>query len=437
MLRFCLLAFALLLTSAIAQQPAPQTPITLQQAIARARENEPSFAAAVANQRVAALDHSIARAALLPNVSYHNQVLYTQPNGARNGGGPVGSQSAPRFIANNAVREYASQGVVNETLGLAQVTAVSRAAAADAVATAELEIARRGLVSTVTSLFYQALAADRKVDVARRAAGEASSFTNLTQQRETAREAAHADVVKAQLQQQQRDRDLTEALLDTQKAHLDLAVLLFPDPRTAYTLASDPMAALPARADVDEAAMRLNPELHQAMASLRVSTLDVTAARAAYLPDLGLSFTYGIDAVQFAVNGGDGVKNLGYSASATLDIPVWDWLSTQHRVRQSEILRDAARTALTATQRRLVAQLDEFYAEASTARDQLQSLEQSVQTAGDSMRLTRLRYSAGEATVLEVVDAQNSLTAAEIAREDGTVRYRLALTNLQLLTGAI
>jgi hypothetical protein len=39
--------------------------------------------------------------------------------------------------------------------------------------------------------------------------------------------------------------------------------------------------------------------------------------------------------------------------------------------------------------------------------------------------------------VLEVVDAENSLTAAEIAREDGTVRYQLALTNLQLLTGAI
>jgi hypothetical protein len=141
--------------------------------------------------------------------------------------------------------------------------------------------------------------------------------------------------------------------------------------------------------------MRLNPELHQALASLRVSTLDVTAARAAYLPDLGLNFTYGIDAVQFAVNGREGVKNLGYSAGATLDIPVWDWLSTQHRVRQSEILRDAAHTALTATQRRLIAQLDEFYAEAGTSRDQLQSLEQSVQTAAESLRLTRLRYTAG------------------------------------------
>ena len=65
------------------------------------------------------------------------------------------------------------------------------------------------------------------------------------------------------------------------------------------------------------------------------------------------------------------------------------------RVRQSEILRDSAHTVLTATQRRLVAQLDEFYAEAATSRDQLQSLDQSVQTASESLRLTRLRYTAG------------------------------------------
>ena len=437
------IAFALFLNAASAQQAAPTptsitpTSITLEQAIALARANEPNFAAAAANKRVAALDHSIAQAALLPGVSYHNQVLYTQPNGAVNGGGPVGSQAAPRFIANNAVREYASQGVVTETVGLQQLTAVSRASAADAVAAAELEIARRGLVATVTSLFYQSLAADRKVEVGRRAAGEAANFTQLTQQRESARESAHADVVKAQLLQQQRDRDLADALLEQQKAHLDLGVLLFPDPRAAYTLVPGAVVALPDRADVDAAAMKLNPELHQAMASLRVSSLDVTAARAAYLPDLGLNFTYGIDAVQFAANGRDGVRNLGYSASATLDIPVWDWLSTQHRVRQSEILRDAAHTALTATQRRLIAQLDESYAEAATSRDQLQSLDQSVQTATESLRLTRLRYTAGEATVLEVVDAETSLTTAEIAREDGTIRYQLALTNLQLLTGAI
>jgi outer membrane protein TolC len=126
MLRLSIIAVALS-TAALAQQVSgpPPTAITLEQAIALARANEPSFAAAVANSRVAAIDHSIARAALLPSVNYHNQVLYTQPNGAFNGGGPIGSQSAPRFIANNAVREYASQGVVTETVGLQQATAVS------------------------------------------------------------------------------------------------------------------------------------------------------------------------------------------------------------------------------------------------------------------------------------------------------------------------
>jgi hypothetical protein len=35
------------------------------------------------------------------------------------------------------------------------------------------------------------------------------------------------------------------------------------------------------------------------------------------------------------------------------------------------------------------------------------------------------------------VDAENSLTSAEQAREDGVVRYETALANLQLLTGTL
>ena len=99
---------------------------------------------------------------------------------------------------------------------------------------------------------------------------------------------------------------------------------------------------LASREDVEQAAAKNNPELKSALAALDVSNADVLAARAAYLPDLGLNVTYGIDAPQFAVNGPDKVRNLGYSASVTLDIPVWDWLSTEHKVKQSEIRRDAA-----------------------------------------------------------------------------------------------
>ncbi len=437
-LRAVLLAasFAVSAASLLAQQAAAPatTAITLDEALSRARTNEPTFATASAANRLASLDRSIARSALLPTAVYHNQFLYTQPQRTPNSP----PATSPRFIANNAVHEYISQASVTETIGAQQFNAVARAATALAVATAELEVARRGLTATVVSLFYTSLATDRKLIVAQRAATEAASFTDLTQKRESAREVAHADAVKAQLLQQQRDRDLADARVQADKSRLELAVLLFPDPRTPYTLTfPDTPPNPPSRTEVEAALAKRNPELQSALASSRLARLNVTAAALAYLPDLSLNYSYGIDAAQFAAHAPDGTRNLGYSASATLDIPIWDWFTTQNKLRQSRINRDTARIILTNTQRRLVAQLEEFYAEATIAHDQLKSLSDSVATATESLRLTRLRYSAGEATVLEVVDAQNSLTTAELAREDGTVRYQTALANLQLLTGTI
>jgi outer membrane protein TolC len=66
---------------------------------------------------------------------------------------------------------------------------------------------------------------------------------------------------------------------------------------------------------------------------------------------------------------------------------------------------------------------------------QMTLLDQSIKTATESLRLTNLRYAAGEGTVLEVVDAQNSVVNAELSRADGAVRYYVALANLQTLTG--
>jgi outer membrane protein TolC len=420
---------------------APDSPppvITLDEAIRRAQLNEPVFAATLADKKIGTLDQSIARTAFLPSVTYHNQVLYTEPNGRPNQAGQVGSQPAPIFIANNAVREYASQASINETLGLQQVAGLRAATAAAARTEAELEISRRGLVAAVVALYYGVADTERKAALLDEGLREATDFTDLTTKREAAREGAHADVVKAQLQQQQRQRDLADARLLADKTRLELAVLLFPDPHTPYvTEAVTAPKPLPERKEIEVAASNNNPELKSALASLHESDAEVLSARAAYLPDLALNFTYGIDAPQFAKRGPDDVPNLGYSMSATLDIPVWDWLSTQKRIKQSNIRRDAVKVALSNTQRHLIAALDEAYAEAEVARGQLDLLEQSSRTAAESLRLTKLRYGSGEGTVLEVVDAQNALIAARTAEVDGTMRYQNALATLQTLTGTL
>jgi len=411
--------------------------ITLDEAIRLAQASDAVYAASTAASRVAGLDRSIALGSLLPSVVYNNAAIYTQGSGPVIGEPPgATTPESPRFIANNGVHEYVSQASINEIIGLSGVAAYRRAEAEAAKARAEAEIARRGLVVAVTGLFYTSLAADRKLAVAERAHQEASDFVRLTTEREEARESAHADLVKAQLEEQQTARALSDAKVEAEKAHLELGVLLFADPRTPCTLsAPEAEPALASREDVQAAAAKSNPELRSALAALRSANAGVFSSWGGLLPDLGVNYTYGIDAPQFAVNGPDHIANLGYSASVSLNIPIWDWLGSENKVRQSKILRNAAQVALTAAQRRLIAQLDETYSEAVAARDQLASLDLSVSTAAESLRLVKLAYQGGEATVLEVVDAQTAHVTAENARADGRVRYESALAGLETLTG--
>jgi outer membrane protein TolC len=417
----------------------PTSALTLEQAISMAQANEPTFAAAVAERRASALERANAKTALLPTLTYHNAAIYTQPNGvAASRIGQVTGADSPKFIANNAIREYASQGLVDEKIGFSQFAAIHQATAAALRAEAEAEVTRRGLVATITTLFYGAQGSAQKAEIATRALAEANRFLDITQKREAAREVAHADVLKAQLEQQKLERELADAKLEAIKSRLELGVLLYPDPSTSYTLdAATIPAAMPERTAIDTLARQNNPEIRSALAGLQAAQADTFASRAALAPDLALNYTYGIDATNFSANGPDGIRNLGYAMSATLDIPVWDWLATERKIKASKLREGAARVALTAAQRRLLADLEEFYAEAALAGQQLVSLDTSVLTARESLRLTNLRYVDGESTALEVVDAQTAVTTAENAQIDGQLRYQLARAQLQTLTGRL
>ena len=67
----------------------------------------------------------------------------------------------------------------------------------------------------------------------------------------------------------------------------------------------------------------------------------------------------------------------------------------------------------------------------------MDSLRTSLDLATESLRLTTLRYQAGDATALEVVDAQTTLSQARNAYDDGLVRYRVGLATLQTVTGTM
>jgi outer membrane protein TolC len=420
-----------------AQQAAPApTPIlrlTLQDALARARKNNTQFQAAQTDAAISRRDRYQAGTALLPSVNYNTQALYTQSNGPGNG---------VRYIANNAVHEYISQGNVHEVLDLASVSNFRRASAAAAVARARAEIASRGLVVTVVQNYYAVAAAQQKLQSAQKTADEGDRFFKLTQDLEHGGEVAHSDVIKAELQMQERRRQLQEAQLGVLNSRLNLAVLIFPDFNDNYEVGDDlhAPAPLPTIVEVQQQAARDNPDIRAALAAVREAGAGVIGARAGYLPSLTLDYWYGIDAPQFAANtviNGQKLSNLGSSASATLSIPIWNWGATQSRIKQAELRRSQAQRELSLAQRRLLAEIKSLYAESETALNELGGLSRSAELASESLRLTTLRYKNGEATVLEVVDAQTTNAQASSAYQDGAVRYRVALANLQTLTGVL
>jgi outer membrane protein len=402
--------------------------LSLQDALDRARKYNPQFQSVLTDAAIARQDTKQSLAGLLPTVTYNNQFIYTQPN----------QEHVVRFIANNTVHEYISQGNVHESIGVAEIADFRRVSAAAAVAHAKAEIATRGLVVTVTQLYYSLAAAEAKALAAQQTADQGEQFLKLTTNLEAGGEVAHSDTIKAELQAEDRRRQLKEAQLALVNARLDLAVILFPSLNTNFDLAEDlhAPAPLPRLEEVEQQAARDNPDVRAALEAVRAAGYDVTAARAGYLPSLGLDYFYGIDAPNFATRT-QGLSNLGYSAVATLNIPIWNWGATQSKVKQAELRREQSKRELSYAQRKLLAEMKSLYTEAETAQNEQAGLERASKLAAESLRLTTLRYQNGEGTVLEVVDAQTAFATASAAYHDGAVRYRVALASLQTLTGVI
>jgi outer membrane protein TolC len=414
-------------------QSAPLT-LTLQDALKRARSYTPQFQAAVTELGVAQQEKTQGRAGLLPSVNYTTQYLYTQGNSLYAHGNLT--PSGFRFIANNAVHEYVSQGNVHEALSLDNLAAYRRASAGVALAKAKAEIAERGLTVTIVQAYYGLLVAERKYSTAQQADAESRRFADISQKLERGGEVAHSDVLKAQIQSQQQQRDLQEAQLAMERARVELAILLFPNFNQNFTIVDDlgSPQTLPALSEVQQMAGRNNPQQRAAVAALRQANQDVVAGWGGFLPSLTFDYVYGIDATHFATRT-DGVPNLGYAASASLELPVWNWGANRAKLKQASLQRDQARVELTFAQRQLVGDMQSFYKEAETSRAELESLKASTEMAAESLRLATLRYQAGEATVLEVVDAQNTFTQTRNLYDDGQARFRLAIANLQTLTG--
>jgi outer membrane protein TolC len=411
--------------------------VTLQDALERAKKNDAQFLATLTDARNAHEDLVQAKAARFPTVNYRMDYLGTQGNGITPNG---------RFVTNDGVHVYRAWGVIHEELSVNTFmgTATQRAAAAEALAQARAEIAQRGLAVTVTKNYYAMVVAQRKYATSQQSLQQTKDFYDLTSDSERAGQTAHSDVIKAQIQYEQQQQAFEEARLAMEAARLNLAVMLFPTLNENFTVVDDldSPRALPPFEDIQGLAGNQNPDLRVALQSQREAQLDLTAAKTAFLPKIVIEPVYGIEANAFALHSRAAafpevgkLPNLGYFITASMVVPVWDWGTLRSKLHQSQFRQEQARVELSQVQRQLVGNLYAAYNEASVARAAVDRLRRTADLAAESLRLVTLRYQGGASTILERVDAQNTLTASRNAYDDAQVRYRVALAALAAITG--
>ncbi|MGH9434977.1 MAG: TolC family protein [Terriglobia bacterium] len=422
-----------------AVQTGPPLTLTLQDALRRAEQNSPQFQLAATTVKLAREGHVQARAAMLPSVDYSTQYLNAQGNGIS----PVG-----RFVTQDGVHVYRAWGVVHESMpGSFFINAGPRSAAyAEALAKANEEIARRGLVLTVTTDYYGLTVAQRAYATAQISLENARRFLQISKELEQGGEVAHTDVIRFQLQYNQQQQTLENAKVAMSTARLNLAVLLFPTLNQNFTVVDDLdiPPPLPTFSEAESMARNNNPQIRAALAAYDQSRLNVSTARAAFYPSFTVDFDYGIEANAFAlysVNADTGVDrirqpNLGYFVTYAVTLPVWDWGARLSKLRQAKDLRALDKVNLSFAQRQTLAHLYSYYNDASAASSQLDTLRDSVHLAAHNLELVTMQYKAGETAVLQVLDAENSLALARNAYAAGEARYRDALATLQTLTGS-
>jgi outer membrane protein TolC len=431
-------------TAELAQLPNPDPAkppvvVTLADAMEQARKLDAHFQSAMTDAKLAIEERTQARNAILPTVSYTSQALLTQGNGGRT--------TVGRFVTNDGVHVYRSWGVVHEDLSPANYlgTTYREASAAAAIAGAKAEIAKRGLTVTVTKLYYGLVVAQRKYATAQSAAEAARHFYEVTQDQEAAGQAAHSDVLQAEIQYRQQQQLFEDAKLQMESSRLDLAVVLFPTLSENFSIVDDmdSAVAVPSFPEAERMAENKNPDLRVAVEALHQANLGVTAAKGAFLPSFFADTDYGIEANAYALHSRNveephaGVlPNLGYFITVGVNVVVWDWGTLRSKLHQAEIKREQAKTELSQTQRELLNALYSSYNEASVARSAVDESRQTADLAAESLRLTDLRYKAGTSTSLDVVVAENTLTLARNAYNDAQVRYRVAVATLQTATGS-
>jgi outer membrane protein TolC len=262
----------------------------------------------------------------------------------------------------------------------------------------------------VGGTYLQTLAAAARVASQRAQVDNAQAVYNQAVVRKIAGTNSKIDVIRSlvELQTEQQRLSSLEADLRKQKIALARVVGL---PQDRELILSEPLTTnevpIPSASSAIEQANRSRADLQSAEAQVRAAEQALSAAHAERLPSVSLNGDYG-------VLGPSPINNHGvFAVTGSVNVPIWQGGRTRGDIQQAETTLHERQAELADQRARVEQEVRDALIELQTASGQVQLAETNRGYANETLAESRDRFTAGVATTVEVVQAQEQVASAE------------------------
>lgn len=414
-------------------------PITLQQALELAKQNNRDLQVATLQLERSRAALREAQAALYPTVGL--QAGLTQQQTAAGQLQEEASRQAqaalPRELrqiqrtdrANLALSGTVEVGYNIFTSGLrpAQIRSAQQQVRSDQLS---VEVTEQQIRLDVSNAYYNLQEADEAVRIREAAVRNAEASLRDTQALERAGLGTRFDVLRAQVQLANAQQDLTNALATRQTRRRELTQILAA-PVYVDLAAADPVEiagswnlTLPQTLIL---ALKNRAELEQQLAQREFAEQQRRAALAALGPTVSLRVQYEVlNNLRDTLGFGD-----GYSVTAGVNWNFFDGGAARARANQQEANKAIAETRFAQARENIQLQVESSFSNLQSTFLNIGTNRQAVAQAREALRLARLRFQAGVGTQTDVINAENDLTRAEGNLVTAIIGYNRALASLQ------
>lgn len=401
----------------LAAPAAAQTPLSLTEAIARAREQNPDAGSTAAAEREAAQRVTQARAGYWPKVDVAESW--------QRGNQPVfvfSSLLAQRqFTATDfalgalnhpdALDNFRSAVMVEQSLFDGATRAnVAAAGIGHDIATANRLMVDHDLAASVTDAYGRVLLAAAARQSAAAAAETARADRELAGNRRDAGLVTDADVLQLDVYVSRTREQQIRAASDERIARAQLNQLMGESLGDAFVLDRSPAVAATEATDLpslEAEAVKNRPDVQLALLQEQLAGATRTAARAAFLPQVTAQGGWEFN------GGGWNTRTSSWVVGAVARINVFHGFAD--RARLAEAREQATRRALEREKAETAARLDVYVAvarlDAARASDAVGRA--AVEQARESRRIVRDRYEAGLTDVASLLRAAEAVVQAE------------------------